>query len=314
MGGRWFCPNRLLIRFHRVACSVVVTSNTDTYDSGTKFIPVNVAHSALKMRNHNMPVTTNKPPTFIARKSVLTKFPRLGAHVRRHQDAILNSMSDKYQAGDRVLMDDGQEPEVLTIVQAERLNREACSELSAVLDVSLEHNVIEPRAHFVARPLKTASQSLATDIGCHVQSLLTLTDTDTLLVLPYLQIPFLNQKNEFELAARAIQRLIDRGLKSDFYGAICLGPEEASTQIIADIFTLIRYNASAPTLVFYLPHTGLLWTVCQYGNLHIENYTRPLRKIHSLLQSAEFTILSPDEYCLDIINPEGSIPGRLVVH
>ena len=176
--------------------------------------------------------------------------------------------SDEWTEGDSVILDDTDEPKVLTKEQANKLNAE---DQQYFLD-----NRDEFHSEFVNKWVGRATlssskkdyQEYLNDLG---KSLVDLSiDYGHLIILGDWNTPWLYQQNDYAPVVNAIE-FLNQKIDKNFNGGFVLTSDEI-LEFIPHLFWLTRCNASLPEFMITFMDSKTVFEICKYGILHLEFY------------------------------------------
>lgn len=147
------------------------------------------------------------------------------------------------------------------------------------------------------------------EIGKILEQLSTELNAELIFILDY-DVPWLSQENDFKPVVKASNYLSEIGTNQEFNGAYKLSGDELA-EFGANLFWIIRCNASLPYCWFSTENHQFVGNICKYGNLHIDTYSEEIRK-----QMMEFAVkhsLVQIDECIEAFSENGEIDGRQIV-
>lgn len=176
--------------------------------------------------------------------------------------------SYKWKKGDSVILDDSDETIVLTKEGADKLNED---ELKYFLD-NQDSYPLNNRNDWIGRTTlissKKSPQKYLNDLSYSLSELSK--EFGPLIILGDWNTPWLSQKNDYPLVVKATEYLHEK-IHEEFNGGFLLENNEI-LDFIPHLFWLIRYNASLPEFMMTFKKTKTVFSMCQYGVLHLEFY------------------------------------------
>ena len=146
------------------------------------------------------------------------------------------------------------------------------------------------------------------EIGNTLKQLSTELNAELIFILDY-NVPWLSQENDFEPVVRASSYLRKMGTTEEFNGAYKLSGDELA-EFAANLFWIIRCNASLPYCWFSTENHQFVGSICQYGNLHIHSYSEAIKTQIEKFADRQ-TLVKIDE-CIEAFSENGGIDERQI--
>ena len=207
-----------------------------------------------------------------ARKDILKINEFFTNHLINIQMKKHNPLDYEYKEGDSYCPDDPDQPVILTKANAEELNSKYRDYINTHKDINPFNTQNElkwiGRAVLISR--KTDSASYLHDLGESLETLRQATANKNLIIMGDWPMPWLSQENEY----RPVKESLDwfkTQIDMDFTGGFLLNGNEI-IEFISRLFWLIRCNASLPEFMMTYENLDTVFSICQYGALHLESY------------------------------------------
>jgi hypothetical protein len=135
---------------------------------------------------------------------------------------------------------------------------------------------------------------------------------DTFTFLGDIEIPWLNQNNDYKPAKEAQLYLKTNRIGKRFNGAIQVDTSQLP-EFTKHLCWLIRCNASLPCFYFIDPGQNVIGNICQYGNLHMDTLNAETDKtFNAALKKSRFTLLKNNN-CFNQFGKTSAISGRQII-
>jgi hypothetical protein len=137
----------------------------------------------------------------------------------------------------------------------------------------------------------------------HADSLVFLGDTET---------PWMYQFNDYKPVKEAHEYLVSKKIGKRFNGALLVDSSELP-MFIKHLAWLTRCNAALPYFYFIDPERGILGSICQYGNLHLDTLNKRTDKIvRTFVDGSKFQYGDKDS-CHNWFGKTSAIHGRRII-
>lgn len=249
--------------------------------------------------------------SFLTRHETFAAHPHLARHVRDWQAACLDPADHRFEAGEEVMMDLGDDAAtVLTAEMAEQLTREAEADLAALRDTFVAPLPDDPvLPMIVAEPPGATVTECAGAAGAAFAALCAQMGWREIAIMPITRAPILAQRNDSPQPAAAEAALQAAGLARDHEGAI-VGNPEAAAPLIGPLFWVARCNAGAPQILFNAAGSSVVGILCKYVNVHLEAYNAAERERLATALAASGFAEPPEGHCVERFADDGMIEGR----
>ena len=147
------------------------------------------------------------------------------------------------------------------------------------------------------------------EIGKILEQLSNVLNSELIFILDY-NVPWLSQENDFEPVIKASNYLREIGTNEEFSGAYKLSGDELA-EFAANLFWIIRCNASLPYCWFSTESHQFIGDVCKHGNLHFHTYSEEIKK--QLESFAKQNSLIEIDDCVEGFTGDGGIEGRQII-
>jgi hypothetical protein len=147
------------------------------------------------------------------------------------------------------------------------------------------------------------------EIGKILEQLSNALNSELIFILDY-NVPWLSQENDFEPVIKASNYLREIGTNEEFSGAYKLSGDELA-EFAANLFWIIRCNASLPYCWFSTESHQFIGDVCKHGNLHFHTYSEEIKK--QLESFAKQNSLIEIDDCVEGFTGDGGIEGRQII-
>jgi len=147
------------------------------------------------------------------------------------------------------------------------------------------------------------------EIGKLLEKLSAQLKTELIFILDY-DVPWLEQKNDFKPVQKALSYLKEIGVTKEFNGAFKFKGERLA-EFIANLFWIVRCNASLPYCWFSADKNDFVGNICQYGNIHLHTYSKEMKNKLEIFASDNFLVKIDD--CIEAFSTDGEIDGRQIV-
>lgn len=148
------------------------------------------------------------------------------------------------------------------------------------------------------------------EIGKVLEQLSNALNSELIFILDY-NVPWLSQENDFEPVIKASNYLREIGTNEEFSGAYKLSGDDLA-EFVANLFWIIRCNASLPYCWFSTESHYFIGDLCQYGNLHFHTYSEEI-KIQLESFAKQNSLIEIDGCIEGFISDGGGIEGRQIV-
>lgn len=194
------------------------------------------------------------------------------------QQAKYDQSVSPYHEGDATTLHNTDKAVTLTKEQAEALNKEDKEFFIANKDTNPFETELKANhlGSSILRSGKNSTKAYLTDLSESLEGLRLLLDQEALIILADWPTPWLYQENDYPPAKRAYE-FFQGKIETSFNGGFELKSSEL-TGFIPHLFWLIRCNASLPEFRMTFPTSGMVISICQYGNLHLEFYDEKEQK------------------------------------
>lgn len=232
-----------------------------------------------------------------SREEILQINPVFTTHLIEVQKA--KYIQQKFEADEVVYDPEFEKTITLTEEDANRINKEYSEyyKTHSDADPHLSHNKkYDETLNFISS--QKEPQAYITAIATMLESLRRSLKQEHLLILGDWSTPWLNQENDYEPVANALNYLKEK-VDDDFNGGFVLKEKELE-EFIPHLFWLVRCNASLPEFLMSYNNCSFIVSICQYGTVHFEFYDAKEKKnVLSILRSNGFTEV---EDCRDYVD------------
>lgn len=248
---------------------------------------------------------------FTNREAIFKKNQTLARHVFDWQQSCFDPSDYLVNPGESVWLEVGDnEATILNDAQAKQFNKEQVDYFLSLCDKFGE----KPPEHKNARTFiaETRYESFSTfhqNIGKLVKQLIELLNWNEVLLISDSTKPYLSQINGYPAVQDAEKTLFEFGLDRNYSGGI-IASASAIDDLFTSLFSIVRYNASAPYIFFSTPNSSIVGILCKYGNIHFEVYDeRNEEKLLAAIGKSELSIVHTGN-CMENFSDEDIINGR----
>ncbi len=147
------------------------------------------------------------------------------------------------------------------------------------------------------------------EIGKILEQLSIALNSELIFILDY-NVPWLSQENDFAPVIKASNYLREIGTNEEFSGAYKLSGDELA-EFVANLFWIIRCNASLPYCWFSTESHQFIGDVCKHGNLHFHTYSEEV-KIQLESFAKQNSLIEIDD-CVEGFIGDSGIEGRQII-
>lgn len=228
------------------------------------------------------------------------------------QDAKYNPVHSPYESG-TMYFDDSEKPRYVSQDECDKWNKERLSEFNqnkdtADTDTLNDKYIDEVVFTFSEHQIDQYLDKLSNGLDYLTEQL----DWKAVIFLLDYPTPWLNQENDYQPVKKALDYIRQIGVSEDFIGGFKVSGQGLK-EITKNLFWIIRCNASLPDCYFSGLSTDFSGSICKYGNIHFNFYSRTDRQ--EIIRAAQDIGLKQIEgsQCLDSFTETGKIEGRRII-
>ena len=251
---------------------------------------------------------------FVDRNIIFEKNQYLARFLYDWQQSLFDPSQNAYEAGEEVWLDmDAEAPDVLTEEQARDLNLEHENYCRAMKDPFEVPPPVFQRAECCIAELGAESfEQFVGLIGPAFEKLSVAMEWEELLFITAYRDAYLAQQNDYPPAERAADTLKKLGFGADYSGGV-ISKRNENSKVLGPLFTLQRYNASAPYVNLAAAGSSVVGMLCKYGNIHFEGYDRDeFTHFKVVLEDCGFRV-PEDGICEEKFSQNDLTEGRRIV-
>ncbi len=168
---------------------------------------------------------------------------------------------------------------------------------------------IDPNVSYQGRQILAIEKGDLNELSAAFCELLRMLDINELIFIPVYKDAWLRQKNSYPPVKKALKHIKDIVSDKTYNEGISASDKDIA-ELFLSVFWISRCNASMCEIYFSGVGSGIVFSICKYGDLHLYFYSSEQKElIKTIISRSGFVEV---DICHDIFN-ETAISGRQII-